>query len=109
MELKVTQEKKNLMLPRRELDLSISSNSAPSYKDITLNLSKKYSLPEENIKVKKVSGKFGSQDFIASVFLYESKKDLDKIEVKTKKQREAEKKAEEERKKTEASKSSESA
>ncbi|MEK6895815.1 MAG: hypothetical protein AABX48_04825 [Nanoarchaeota archaeon] len=94
--LKVNEEKESLIFPRKEIKVMISANVTPSYSDVKSDLAKKFSVSEENIRIKKVEGRFGAQEFNVTAFIYKTKSDLDKIEVKTKQEKEAEKKAVEE-------------
>jgi ribosomal protein S24E len=100
MELQILKENQSLLFPRKEIEGILSANASPSHKDVTVLLSKKFSSPEDTIRVKKIEGKFGSQKFKLSAFVYKSKEDLDKTEVKTKQELEAIKKAKDEAIKT---------
>ena len=93
MELKIIEEKENPLFNRKEIAASITNNVVPSTMDVEKLLSEKYSTPAENIQVKKILGKFGSKSFEITANIYNTKKDKNQTEVKTKKQREAEKKA----------------
>jgi ribosomal protein S24E len=100
MEIKILEEKENPLFNRKELKLEIESNVTPSHADTEKLISEKFGAAAENIKINKIEGKFGVRKFLIIVKIYNSKEDKDNFEIKTKKQREAEKKAiEEERKK----------
>ncbi|MDO8467590.1 MAG: hypothetical protein Q7S56_01420 [Nanoarchaeota archaeon] len=100
--LKVSEEKESLIFPRKEIKVMISAEVTPSYSVVKSDLAKKFSVPEENIRIKKVEGRFGAREFNVTAFIYKTKSDLDKIEVKTKQEKEAEKKATEEMKANES-------
>ncbi|MEN7982047.1 MAG: hypothetical protein ABFQ65_01210 [Nanoarchaeota archaeon] len=96
MDLKIIEEKENLLFNRKEIKLEIESNITPSHVDVKKLISEKYSINSENIKINYIKGKFGVKKFLVLAKIYKSKKDKDNFEIKTKKQREAEKKAREE-------------
>jgi len=102
----ILQEKENPLFNRKEIILNINSQITPSTKETEELLAKKFSTKQENIKIKKILGKFGSRTFEISANIYDSKEDKEQTEIKTKKQREAEK-AKEERIKAEAKEKSE--
>ncbi len=101
MESKVVEEKENPLFKRKEVKMIVTAEVTPSHSEIIKLISEKLSANIEGIKVKKIHGKFGSKDFIVTANIYQSKEDKDNIELKTKKEIEAEKAAEEERKKAE--------
>ena len=82
MELKTIQEKENKLFNRKEIQASIESEITPSNSDIEKLISEKFSTQIENIKIKKISGKFGSKTFTVLANIYASKEDKDKIEQK---------------------------
>ena len=94
-ELKILEEKENPLFNRKEIKGSIESEIAPSRAEILEILSKKFSVPAENIKVKKILGKFGSKTFNVEANIYSSEKDKDSIELKKKKEKTPEEKKEE--------------
>ena len=96
MELKITEEKENALFNRKEIKGFIDSEIVPSRVETSKILSEKFKIPLENIKIKKIVGKFGSKTFSVEANIYSSKQDKDSIELKKKKEKESEKKAEEE-------------
>lgn len=96
MEMKIIDEVNNSLFNRKEIQLEISNISTPSNVDVEKLISEKFSTDAENIKIHNIQGKFGVQKFLVQANIYNSKADKDNFEVKTKKQREAEKKAAEE-------------
>jgi ribosomal protein S24E len=109
MEAKIIKEKENPLFNRNEIILEINSLTSPKNEEVLELISKKFSTPPEQIKVKGIYGKFGTNTFTIYGNVYKTVLDKEKTETKTKREREAEKKAleeakkaEEERKKTEA-------
>ena len=94
MTLKITEEKENALFNRKEIKGFIDSEIVPSRAETSKILSEKFKVPLENIKIKKIVGKFGSKTFSVEANIYSSKQDKDSIELKKKKE-EPEKKAEE--------------
>jgi ribosomal protein S24E len=91
--MKILEEKENPLFNRKEIKLEIESNVTPSHADVEKLISEKFSTSPENIKINQIKGKFGVQKFLVLVNIYNSKEDKDNFEIKTKKQREAEKKS----------------
>ncbi len=96
MTLKITEEKENALFNRKEIKGFIDSEIVPSRAETSKILSEKFKVPLENIKIKKIVGKFGSKTFSVEANIYSSKQDKDSIELKKKKE-EPEKKATEEK------------
>ncbi len=108
MEIKIIKEEENKLFNRNEVEGTIESEKTPSREDVLGILSKKYSVPIENIKIKEILGKFGAKVFSVKANVYSSKEDKDKIELKKKKEAEFEKRlAEKLKAEEEASKSPE--
>ena len=87
---KIIKEKENPLFNRKEIKASVEAESTPSRADIEKLISEKLSTQIENIKIKKISGKFGSKTFTIIANIYASEKDKDSVEPKTKKQKKAE-------------------
>jgi ribosomal protein S24E len=102
METKIIEQKENPLFNRKEIILEVSSTSSPKNDEASEMVSKQFSVPAEQIQIKGIYGKFGTQKFKIIANVYNSIADKEKTEVKTKKQREAEKKAELDRIKAEA-------
>lgn len=94
--MKILEEKENSLFNRKELKLEIESDVTPSHAEIEKLISEKFSADAEKIKINKIEGKFGVRKFLVLANIYNSKEDKENFEIKTKKQREAEKKAREE-------------
>ena len=86
MELKIVKEYENLLFNRKEIEATMSANSIPSKKSIEEVLSKKFSIHPENIAIKKIGARYGSNGFKIIASIYNSKEDKEKTEVRAKKQ-----------------------
>lgn len=84
MNYKIIEEKQNPLFKRREMQILVESPVTPSVKESEKIVSEKSSSPEENIKIKKVDGKFGRTTFVISANVYSSKEEKDRIEPKPK-------------------------
>ena len=84
MDLKIIEEKANPLFNRKELQLKVQAKIIPSRAEIGKLISEKFSTPLENIEIKKISGKFGSNSFDIITFIYESKEDRMSTESKPK-------------------------
>ncbi|MFH1608321.1 MAG: hypothetical protein ABIA78_04275 [archaeon] len=93
MELKIISETENPLFNRKEIEGEIETDVAPSREDVRKVISEKFSANSENIKVRTIMGKFGSRVFVIVANIYDSKENLDKYEIKKKKDAESEKKA----------------
>ncbi|MBW6442583.1 hypothetical protein K0A97_02255 [Patescibacteria group bacterium] len=101
MEIKITEKKENELFNRKEIKGIVEAKITPSRVDVTESLSKELSVPFENIKIKGINGRFGTKIFEINAFIYSSKEEKDKIELKKKKDAEREKRIEEEKKEQE--------
>ena len=101
MELKIIREKHNLLFNRKEILAEIDSEITPKIIEVEKILSEKFSKPIENIKTKRIKGKFGSKTFEINANIYDTLEDKERTEIKTRKQRAAEKKIKDERIKSE--------
>jgi len=83
---KILQEKENPLFNRKEIQINVESEVTPSNLDTEKLISEKISTQIENIKIKKILGKFGSKTFTIIANIYDSKEDKDKTEPKSKKE-----------------------
>ena len=86
MTLKILEEKNNPLFNRKEIIAALESETTPSRSHVLELLSKNFSVPMENIKIKSVKGKFGTRNFTIEANIYNSAKDKDAIELKKKKE-----------------------
>jgi ribosomal protein S24E len=91
MQLKIIQEKENPLLNRKEIKILIESKITPSYKETRKILSENFKINKDNIKINSIKGKYGLSEFIVNINLYKTKEDKESIEIKSKKEIEAEK------------------
>lgn len=96
MKPKIIKQHENHVYNRKEVVLEIESKVSPKNADILKMASEEFSVPEENVKIQGIHGKFGAHVFNIHLNIYKSKKDKEDTEIKTQKQRAAEKKAVEE-------------
>ncbi|MDE1833323.1 MAG: hypothetical protein KGH58_02800 [Candidatus Micrarchaeota archaeon] len=83
MELKITSERENPLLKRKEITFSISHEAATMSKaEILKEVSKKLSLNPENTIVIKVDQQFGAKSSTGIAHSYESRQDLERLESK---------------------------
>lgn len=84
MEIKNIEKRENPLFDREEIEILVEANITPKNSEAEKLVSEKFSAPIENIKIKKIFGKFGSNKFTITANIYASKEDKDKIEPKTK-------------------------
>jgi len=77
---KILNEKENPLFNRKEIQVSVESQTNPKKQEIKDLLSEKLSVPKENIKIKKIFGNFGSKTFNINANIYSSKKDKEFLE-----------------------------
>jgi ribosomal protein S24E len=82
--MKILKEIKNDLLKRKEIQFVIESEKNPGLEGSKKVLIEKIKSPEENIVVKFVKSKFGTQEFLVEAFVYNSKEDKEKVEPKIK-------------------------
>ena len=82
--LKIINKKENKLFNRKEIIIGVESKITPNKKETEKLISEKLSVEIEKIKIKKIQGKFGSNDFTILTNIYDSKKDKDEIEPKEK-------------------------
>ena len=87
---KILEKKENSLFNRKEIKLSVDAEVTPSNSEEEKFISEKFSIPIENIKIKKISGRFGSKNFTIVVNIYNSKEHKE-LESKNKKSKEEKK------------------
>jgi len=83
----IINEKKNPVFDRKEIEVSVHMDISPKIKEAEELIGKEFSANPENVKIKKVKGRFGSRSFVITANIYSSKEEKDKIETKTKKEK----------------------
>jgi len=92
MELKIINQKENPLFNRKEIEFNSRAEVTPSKQEVQKLISEKLSAPIEAIKLKGIHGKFGSKNFTIKANIYNSIEDKERIEPKSKKEKEIEKK-----------------
>ena len=90
MELKIIKEEKNPLFDRKEIIAEVSLKSSPKSSEVIHALAQKYSIPAVALRVLKIKGGFGGNDFTITAHIYSSQKERDKYERLTKKEKAAE-------------------
>ncbi|OGJ13197.1 hypothetical protein A3K82_01315 [Candidatus Pacearchaeota archaeon RBG_19FT_COMBO_34_9] len=85
--LTILNQKENPLFSRKEIEINIETNVTPKKGEAEEFISKEFAVNPENVKVKKIKGKFGSNNFIITANIYSSKEDKDKTEPKSKKEK----------------------
>lgn len=86
--MELIEEKQNQLLNRKELKLNISELKSPPSMDVARKMvSEKFSVPEENIHINKIAGKFGSNGFTVLANIYNSTSEREKFHVRKKKEK----------------------
>lgn len=98
MEFKIISDIENPVFNRREIQGELQTDASPSREEVRKIISENLKVSEDTIKVKTILGKFGSKIFIIVANIYSSKEEMDKIELKKKKDIESEKKKQDARK-----------
>lgn len=83
---KLIEEKENPLFNRKEVVFEVQAKITPSRTEVEKLISEKFSTQAGNIKIKEIHGKFGSNNFNITSFIYKSEEDKNKIEPKTKKE-----------------------
>ena len=88
--MKIIKETENKQLKRIEVSAVFTEQSNPGYSKVVKELSEHFKINEENIALKSLQGKFGSNNFSVEAFIYSSKKDKDAFEPRKKEAKKAE-------------------
>lgn len=96
--MKVISQRENPLFNRKEIEILIETPVAPKISDTETFIAKEFSTNNENVKIKKIKGRFGSTNFTVTANIYNSKEDKDKIEPKSKKEKKATESKSEEKK-----------
>lgn len=89
MELEIIKETENPLFKRKEIQFSLEAQITPSEKEMIDLISQKFSTQPENISLKGIHGRFGSQNFTINANIYESAEEKKLTEKKKKKGTEA--------------------
>lgn len=70
--MKILSEFNNPLLKRKEYSFELESKGNPNYEEASKKLAEKLNVDESLIAIKKIEGKFGSDVFLVSAFVYDS-------------------------------------
>ncbi len=87
MELKEIKKHENPIFNRKEIEVTVETSGSLKTSEVENLLSEKYSVPAENITIRSIKGSFGSNKFLITANIYQTKQDREKTEVKTRKSR----------------------
>lgn len=87
--LRTLKQRENPLFNRKEVEIIIETNIAPKTSETEGFIAKEFSTNQENVKIKKIKGRFGSNNFTITANIYHSKEDKDKIEPKSRKEKKA--------------------
>lgn len=91
MDLKITNQKENVLLQRKDITAHVAFDKAtPSNADVVKALATKLSVSEDVIVMKKIDGGFGKHIATISAYVYDTKEQKLKIEPKIKVKKAAE-------------------
>lgn len=89
MDAKILNQRENPLFNRKEVEVNIEASVAPKISEAEEIIAKEFSSSPENVKIKKIRGNFGSNEFVITAKVYTSKEEKEKIEPKSKKKGEA--------------------
>jgi len=78
-------QKQNPAFNRKEVEVNVETNTTPKISEAAEFIAKEFSSNAENVKIKKIKGRFGSNVFVITANIYAVQEDKDKIETRTKK------------------------
>lgn len=85
-------ERKNPLFGRKEVQIKITDREFPAKKDEAAKLiAEKFSVPEENVHIEKIDGKFGTRSFTILAEIYDSKEQKESINTINKKKKKSSK------------------
>ena len=82
--MKVMKEFKNNLLKRKEVVFSVEANSNPGYQKVQEYCVGHFKVETDRVVIKKLWGKFGSNEFFTEAFIYDSIADKERNEPKPK-------------------------
>lgn len=89
--MNITNNHRNELLKRREMSVEIEHSSNPGYVEAQKIIADTAKTSEENIKIKKITSKFGRNTFIIDANVYDSADKKQEIEPKPKVKKEKKK------------------
>src|SRR4030042_5031633 len=83
----ILNQKENPMFSRKEIEINIEADITPKITEAEEFVSKEFSANPESVKINKIKGRFGSNNFIITANIYSSKENKEKTEPKSKKEK----------------------
>jgi len=77
--METIQEKHNPLFGRKEVVIKIERETPPKKDEAAKMVAEKFSVPEDNIHIEGIHGKFGTEGFTITAEIYNSKEDKEKI------------------------------
>ena len=94
MDIKITEEKDNPLLSRKEIKADITFNAVtPSNSELAKKIASLTKADESLVKVNRIKAAFGETTAKVEAVVYNSKKGMEYVERKSRKERKAEKEA----------------
>lgn len=87
--IQIIKEKVNPLFNRKEIEMLVTLDATPKTKEAEELVANEFSSNVENVKVKKISGKYGIKKFTITANVYNSKESKDKTEIKYSKEKKA--------------------
>jgi len=86
--MEILEDNENFLLNRKEVKVVVEANSTPTYDEATNIIAKQFGGSPDTIVIRQVKGRFGRNTFLIEAFVYKTKEDKDKFELKGKKVKE---------------------
>ncbi len=77
--MKIVEQKQNPLLKRQEVKILVESEKNPTYPEAKEVIANEFKGNKDNILIRKVKGKFGTNTFLVSAEIYETKEDKEKF------------------------------
>ena len=82
--MEILEDKENFLMDRREVKVEVDAEKTPSFVEASEMLTKEFKVDKDLICIKKIEGRFGTQNFIISAFIYKDKQAKERFEPKPK-------------------------
>jgi len=89
----ILEEQDNFLTNRKEIKIIVKAEKNPSFEEASNLLQEKYKTEKDLIVIRQIKGKFGRNTFLISAFIYKSKEDKEKFELKKKQEKKKEEQA----------------
>ncbi|MFH1431319.1 MAG: hypothetical protein ABIG37_02520 [Nanoarchaeota archaeon] len=84
----IIENKDNFLLKRNEVKLKVEQLVNPSYEEAVKLIEENFKAEKDNIVIKSIKGRFGTNSFVISAFIYKTKEDKEIFEPKKKEKKE---------------------